>query len=404
MAGPFADRHIVLGVTGSIAAYKACEIASRLIEGGARVTPVLTHAGREFVGPATLEAITGARVILEMFSSEHHAEIEHIALARSADLFLIAPATAHVIAKAAHGLADDWLSTTLLATRAPILFAPAMNTRMYEHPATRANIRTLKERGCLFVGPGAGQLACGETGYGRLAEPAVILEAADLALPRERDLAGRRVLITSGPTHEAIDPVRYLANRSSGKMGRALALEALRRGAQVTVVAGPSPTPLPASAETVPVTTARDMLEAVQARFADTDIFVAAAAVCDYGIDAPAAEKRKREASGIDLHLAPNPDIAGWAGENKQAGQVVLGFAAETERLLEHAAEKLRRKKLDVIVANQVGGAECAFGADHVRAAILTPEHLDTEPVLMPKCDLVTALFNTAAAHLPRPR
>ena len=400
MDGPFAGRHIVLGVTGSIAAYKACELASRLVEGGAIVTTALTRAAREFVGPASFEGITGGRVFLEMFTPEHHSEIEHIALARKADLLLIAPATAHVIAKAAHGLADDWLSTTLLATRAPILFAPAMNTMMYEHPATQANIRLLKERGGLFVGPGAGQLACGETGYGRLADPAAILEAADLALPRERGLAGRRVLITSGPTHEAIDPVRYLANRSSGKMGRALALEALRRGAQVSVVTGPCPTPLPAACETVRVRTARQMLEAVQGRFNETDIFIAAAAVCDYGVEAPAAEKRKREERGLDLHLTPNPDIAAWAGEHKHPGQAVLGFAAETERLLENAAGKLRRKKLDIIVANQVGGAECAFGADQVRAAILTREHPSEEPRLMLKSELVAALFETATARL----
>ncbi|MBN2308036.1 MAG: bifunctional phosphopantothenoylcysteine decarboxylase/phosphopantothenate--cysteine ligase CoaBC, partial [Candidatus Hydrogenedentes bacterium] len=214
------NKEVVLGVTGSIAAYKACELASRLVEWGARVTPALTRSAREFVGRTTFEALTGRRVITEMFEPLAAPEIEHIAVANRADLFLIAPASANILAKAAHGIADDWLSTTLLATRAPILFAPAMNTNMYTHPATQANIATLQSRGCHFVGPAEGRLACGGQGPGRMIEPQIVLEAALPLLSGCRDLAGKRVVLTSGRTHEPVDPVRFLGNRSSGKMGR----------------------------------------------------------------------------------------------------------------------------------------------------------------------------------------
>ena len=233
------NREVVLGVTGSIAAYKACEIASRLVELGVRVTPVLTRSALELVGAASFEAITGRRAITNLFEPFQNPEIEHIAVATRAHLFLIAPATANILAKAAHGIADDWLSTTLLATRAPILFAPAMNSNMYTHPATQANIETLRARGGHFVGPESGRLACGSVGIGRMIDPAIVIEAAIPLLSANKDLAGKHVLITSGGTREPVDPVRYIGNRSSGKMGRAVALEALARGAEVTVVTGP---------------------------------------------------------------------------------------------------------------------------------------------------------------------
>lgn len=408
MAGPFAKKEIVLGVTGSIAAYKACEIASRLVEGEARVVPVLTRHAREFIAPASLEAITGARAITEMFGPLQNPDIEHIAVARRADLFLIAPATANILAKAAHGMADDWLSTTLLATRAPILFAPAMNTQMYEHPATQANIETLRARGCHFAGPGAGALACGEVGLGRLIDTPAILEAASVLLCEKKDFAGRRVLITSGATHEAIDAVRFIANRSSGKMGRALALEALRRGADVTVIAGPAPVPLPHAAGVVPVQNAQEMLDAVAGRFGDADVFIAAAAVGDYRVEAPIEEKHKRGDKPLSLTLLPNADIAAYAGQHKRPGQITVGFAAETDDLLENAAAKLEKKNLDLIIANQVGGPDCAFGSDTVRAAILSPSNPAGELVLRSKeelaeriCDAIAALFGPSAAADP---
>ncbi|HPO11814.1 MAG TPA: bifunctional phosphopantothenoylcysteine decarboxylase/phosphopantothenate--cysteine ligase CoaBC [Candidatus Hydrogenedentes bacterium] len=400
MAGPFADKEIVLGVTGSIAAYKACEIASRLVEGGARVTAVLTKNAQQFVGPASFEAITGRRTITGMFERLETPEIEHISLARRANLFLIAPATANSIAKAAHGIADDWLSTTLLATRAPVLFAPAMNTHMYQHAATQANIQTLKARGCYFVGPGSGALACGEIGEGRLIDPPAILEAANILLCEKKDLAGKKVLITSGATHEPLDPVRFIGNRSSGKMGRMLALEALRRGASVTVVSGPAHVPLPYDAAVINVKTAQEMLEAVKERFAEADIFIAAAAVADYRIDNPAEEKHKRNGEALTLSLTPNPDIAAYAGIQKRPGQITVGFAAETHDLIAYAEEKLAKKNLDMIVANQVGGENCAFGSDTAWAWLLTPGNPPEQLHLIAKEELTGRIFDAVAALL----
>jgi phosphopantothenoylcysteine decarboxylase/phosphopantothenate--cysteine ligase len=366
----FTGKTVVLGITGSIAAYKACEIASRLVELGAAVIPVLTRSARELIGPASLEAVTGNRAILEMFAPLQNPEIEHIAVARRADLFLIAPATANILAKAACGLADDWLSTTLLATRAPILFAPAMNTQMWLHPATQANIALLKERGALFAGPGTGRLACGDEGPGRLAEIPHILEAAAMALTRDKDLAGRAVLITSGANHEPLDPVRFIGNASSGRMGRALALEALCRGARVCVIAGPSEVPPPAAAEVIGVQTAAEMHDAVMRRFDTCDIFLAAAAVADYRAASVSTAKMKRTGP-VTLELLPNDDIVAAAARRRHAGQVVAGFAAETENVPENAAAKLAAKGLDLILANRVGGADGAIGAEDSEAWLL---------------------------------
>lgn len=404
MPGLFADKEIVLGVTGSIAAYKACELASRLAEGGARVTPVLTASAQRLVGAATFEAITGQRAITEMFAPLQNPDIEHIAVARRAHLFLIAPATANILAKAAHGLADDWLSTTLLATRAPILFAPAMNVKMYEHPATQANIALLRERGCQFAGPGYGSLACGEVGLGRLVDTEAILEAVSALLYAKKDLAGKRVLITSGPTREPIDPVRYISNRSSGKMGRALALEALRRGAQVTVISGPSRIEPPHGAEVIKVRTAQQMYEEVAARLEAAEVFIAAAAVADYRVEHAADEKHKRNGEPLVLRLVANPDIAAYAGQRRRPEQVTVGFAAETHDLIAYAEAKLQKKNLDLIVANQVGGPECAFGSDYVRAALLTAKAPAQEPTLIPKEELTGRIFDVIAELLAAKR
>lgn len=394
-------KEVVLGVTGSIAAYKACELASRLVEWGVRVTPVLTKSACQLVGPATFEAIAGCRAIVEMFEPLQNPEVEHIAVATRADLFLIAPATANILAKAAHGIADDWLSTTLLATRAPILLAPAMNTNMYDHPATQENIETLRRRGCHFVGPGAGRLACGTVGPGRLIDPAAILEAAELLLTGTGDLAGRRVLITSGATREPLDPVRFLTNRSSGKMGRALALEALRRGAAVTVVTGAAEVDPPCAAEVVRVETALDMAAAVARCAAESDVFIAAAAVADYRVDAPAARKHKR-GQGLTLQLVENPDILAQVAADKRAGQVVVGFAAETDDVQRNAQAKLKRKKLDLLLANEVGGPDCAFGSDSARAWLFSPDAPAEDLSLLPKDEIAERLFDRIAARLER--
>lgn len=391
------NKEIVLGVTGSIAAYKACELASRLVEAGARVIPVLTRSALELVGSASFEAITGQRVISHMFEPLQNPDVEHIAVATRADLFLIAPATANILAKAAHGIADDWLSTTLLATRAPILFAPAMNTNMYNHPATQANIETLRARGCHFVGPDSGHLACGTTGIGRMADPAIIIEAAIPLLSDRKDLAGKRVLITSGGTHEPIDPVRFIGNRSSGKMGRALALEALARGARVTVVTGPADVPLPYGAEVVTVESAGEMAEAVGTRAPEADVIVGAAAVADYCVDQPLSGKQKRDGGPVSLALAENPDILAQVGAARRDSQVIVGFAAETADLLANAKAKLQTKNLDLIVANEVGSPDSGFGADTVKACIIDRNGSAENLAKIAKEDLARKLFDRIA-------
>ena len=393
-------KAIVLGVTGSIAAYKACEIASRLVEYGACVTPVLTKSATELVGPATFEAITGRRAITAMFEPLQNPQVEHIALATRADLFLIAPATANILAKAAHGIADDWLSTTLLATRAPILFAPAMNTNMYTHPATQANIDTLRERGCHFVGPDSGRLACGTSGPGRMSAPHIIIEATLPLLSQRDDLAGKRILITSGGNHEPIDPVRFIGNRSSGKMGRALALEALARGACVTVVTGPCEIPLPHAAEAIHVETAAQMAQAVHARTGDADAIIGAAAVADYRAADPDTQKRKRGAGPLTLELLENEDIIAQVAKAKRDGQFVVAFAAETADLIENASAKLAKKKVDLIVANEVGDPDSGFGADTLRAVFIDAQAPPEAPELLTKEAVAKGLFDRVAQAL----
>ncbi len=391
------NKEVVLGVTGSIAAYKACEIASRLVELGARVTPVLTRSATELVGAATFEAITGRRAITAMFEPLQNPEVEHIAVATRADLFVIAPATANILAKAANGLADDWLSTTLLATRAPILFAPAMNCNMYTHPATQANIETLRARGCQFVGPGEGRLACGTIGVGRMIDPATVIEAALPLLSSQKELTGKRVLITSGPTREPIDPVRYIGNRSSGKMGRALAVEALIRGAAVTVVTGPASTPFPYGVEVVSVETALQMAEAVQARAGQADIVIGAAAVADYRVEHPYETKQKRGREALSFSLVENPDIIAQVGAAKGPNQVVVGFAAESDDLMANAARKLQQKHLDLLVANQVGLPDSGFGTDTLRAAFISARGA-SDICLLSKEELAEKIFDQIVA------
>ena len=374
MFSGFDGKEIVLGVTGSVAAYKACDLASRLVEGGARVTAVLTTSAQQFVGAASFEAITGQRAVTNFLEAEHEAGIQHIAVARRADLFLIVPATANFIAKAAQGMADDWLSTALLATDAPVLVAPAMNAHMYAHAATQANLRTLIERGTHIVGPDSGQLACGEVGPGRLVETVDLLDAAAKLLCPKTDLMGKRVLMTSGSNHEPIDPVRYIANRSSGKMGCALAREAIQRGAQVTMVSGPSEVMPSRGTEVIAVETAAEMFDAANKRFAECDIFIAAAAVADYRVEAPHREKQKRDDASFTITLQPNPDIAATIGFSKGPNQICVGFAAETHDLTQNAKLKLKKKNLDFIVANEVGVSDSGFGTETTRAWLVSPD------------------------------
>ncbi|HOJ33473.1 MAG TPA: bifunctional phosphopantothenoylcysteine decarboxylase/phosphopantothenate--cysteine ligase CoaBC [Candidatus Hydrogenedentes bacterium] len=392
-----APREVVLGVTGSIAAYKAAEIASQLVQRGIKVTPVLTTAACELVCPATFEAITGNKAITRLFEPLSNPEIEHIAVANRADLFLIAPATANILAKAAVGIADDWLSTTLLATRAPVLFAPAMNTLMYEHPATQENLRILKQRGCHFIGPESGRLACGTVGAGRMADPSHIVEFALTLLDPRNDLRNVRVLITSGPTREPIDPVRFISNRSSGKMGTALAREALFRKAHVTVISGPSEVAMPYGVEVLYVETAEEMAQACATRFSECDVFIAAAAVADYKPDHVLDTKHKRSDGPLRLSLVENPDILGTLAQRKAPHQIIVGFAAETDNLLAHAREKLTKKNLDFLLANQIGIPQSGFGTSTVRAYLLHASGETADLGLLPKETVAERIFDRVA-------
>jgi phosphopantothenoylcysteine decarboxylase / phosphopantothenate---cysteine ligase len=400
MTPSLSNREIVLGVTGSIAAYKACEVASLLMKRGVRVQPVLTRSACELVGPATFEALTGQRAITAMFEPLQNREVGHIAVAGRVCLFLVAPATANILAKAAHGIADDWLSTALLATRTPVLFAPAMNTHMYNHPATQANIALLRERGCRFVGPAEGRLACGTEGTGKMADPQVVVEAALPFIDPRDDLAGRRVLITSGGNREPIDPARYIGNRSSGKMGRALALEALCRGAEVTVVTGPCEMPPPYGAEVVCVETAAEMAAAVMERCTGFDAVIAAAAVADYRPAAPMATKHKRDGRPVTLELVENDDIIASVAARRKPGQVIVAFAAETGDLVGNARAKLQRKGVDLLIANLVGSDLSGFGADTLTAVLLDTQAPDQDLGNAPKEAIATALIDATVKRL----
>ncbi len=371
---PFAEKYVLLGVCGSIAAYKACELASRLREQGAHVQCALTASAQHLIQAVSLEAITGNRAITHMFAPFAAPEIEHIAVAQRANLFLVAPATANILAKASCGIADDWLSTALLATRAPLLFAPAMNTQMYTHPATQKNIAVLRERGAGFVGPGMGRLACGAEGAGRLADIPDILDAALVAVRQPKDYSGKRILITSGPNQEPIDPVRFIGNRSSGKMGRALALEALCRGAAVCMISGPASIPPPYGAEVIRANTASEMYDATMEHMENYDVIIGAAAVADYRMESCQNRKMKRGEEGAVLHLIPNRDIIAAVAGAKRDGQVVVGFAAESEDLIQNGMQKLAQKRLNMLIANTIGGEDCAIGADRENACILIPE------------------------------
>ncbi len=393
-----AGKNVVLGVTGGIAAYKAVEVVSRLKKLGANVDVVMTKNATEFVAPLTFETLSGRPVVTDTFQRPERWEVEHVALAKKADLMLVAPATANLMAKLAAGIADDMLTTTLLATRAPILLAPAMNTGMWEASATQQNLQTLLARGVHTVGPESGLLACGDTGDGRMSEPEAIVEAAKSLLLAKRDMEGLRVLVTAGPTVERLDPVRYLSNDSSGKMGYALAEAALARGAKVTLVTGPVHIAPPQGAETVPVASTGDLYEAMLLRCQDQDIIVQAAAPADYRFAAPSARKMKKQnGQPLTLELLENPDVARAVGERKRPGQVLVGFAAETGDPLENARGKLKSKHLDMIVANDVTLPGAGFGTDTNIVTVITPKGETSYPQ-MSKRALADRLLDEALA------
>ncbi len=374
---------VALGVCGGIGAYKAVEVARGLQQHGHEVVAIMTHTATRFVGPITFEAITRRQVITDQFAPGANADIEHIALASSIDLLLIAPATANIIGKLANGIADDFLSTLYTATCAPLLLAPSMNTRMFEHEAVRRNLDTLAARGALFVEPGEGYLACGWVGQGRLAEPAEIAAAAEAILRPPGPLRGERVLVTAGPTYEDVDPVRYIGNRSSGRMGFAIAAEAVRRGAEVTLVAGPASIEAPPVREVVRVRRASEMHEVVLSRADAMGVVVMAAAVADYTPVDPRLQKMSKDHESLTLVLQRTPDILGDLGSRRLArggGPVLVGFAAETEDVIRRASAKRDSKHVDLIVANDVSRDDAGFDVDVNEVIIIGSEGADHRP------------------------
>jgi phosphopantothenoylcysteine decarboxylase/phosphopantothenate--cysteine ligase len=369
-------RRILLGVSGGIAAYKAAELARLFIRAGADVRVVMSHAATELIGPLTFQSLTGHTVTTSLFEAAptegSGSTIGHIELADWAELFVIAPATANVIARLVHGLADDVLTTIVLACRAPLLVAPAMNVNMWRHEATQANVAALVKRGVHKVGPDEGDLACGWVGAGRMAEPLDLLEAAANVLG-PRAMVDEHVLVTAGPTHEPIDPVRYIGNRSTGKMGFSIAAEAAARGAKVTLVAGPTPLPTPPGVDRVDVVTAADLREAVLARCEDASLIVMAAAVADERPATPAAHKLKKSGAASSLALAPTADVLAELGTRTWKGKrpTLVGFAAETQDLVANATAKLERKRCDLVVANDVSASDAGFGTDSNRVVLV---------------------------------
>lgn len=381
-------KNIVLGVTGGIAAYKCVDLVSRLRKKGAAVHVILTRGAQNFVTEAAMREISGNPVVTSMWGEIHHHDVEHIALANLADVILIAPATANVIAKAAAGIADDMLTTVVLASQAPVFFAPAMNSNMYENPVTQQNIRTLQQRGWQLIPPASGHLACGISGVGRMPEPSELAEVLEAYFVRGSSMAGLRVLVTAAGTREPIDPVRYIGNRSSGKMGYAIAGAAVSLGAEVTLISGPSALQPPAGTDFFRVESAREMRQLVQERFPKCDIVIKAAAVADYRVKNASEEKIKKDDDELTLVLEKNPDILKELGAMKQPGQTLVGFAAETSNLLQYARSKLEKKNLDMIVANDVSNPQAGFNVDTNLIKLLKRDGSVEELPLMSKKEL----------------
>ena len=377
----FDGKTIVLGASGGIAAYKAAQLASDLGKTGADVHVIMTRNATEFVSPMTFETLVNNRVAVDTFDRGFEYNVEHVALAKKADVFLIAPATANVIAKMAAGIADDMLTTTVLAARCPKIVAPAMNTGMYDNPVTQRNLQTLRAFGVAVVEPESGYLACGDTGRGRLAEEGALLEAVRDALT-PKDLAGLSVLVTAGPTREAIDPVRYITNHSTGKMGYEVAAAAKRRGASVTLVSGPTSLKPPYGVTFVPVHTAQEMFDEVTSRASAQQMVVKCAAVADYRPATTAEDKIKKQDGEMQIALTRTRDILGWLGEHRVPGQVLCGFSMETRDMVENSAAKLEKKRVDMIVANNLKEAGAGFGTETNIVTILTKAGAEPLPIM----------------------
>ncbi len=388
-------KNILLGVTGGIAAYKAADLCSRLVKQHAGVDVIMTEHATEFITPLTFESLCHRRTVTDTFDRNHPWEVEHIALADKADCVVIAPATANIIGKLANGLADDMLTTTVLACRCPKLLVPAMNTNMYENPVVQDNLAKLRHYGWQIMEPASGHLACGTSGKGKLPEPENILEQVLLCCAHEKDMTGLRVLVTAGPTQEAVDPVRYLTNHSTGRMGYAIAAAAAMRGAAVTLVSGPTTLKKPEGVELVPVTTAAEMFDAVTSRQADNDMIIKAAAVADYRPLHTAEEKIKKQDNDGEpvMPLARTQDILRYLGAHKPAGQILCGFSMETEHMLENSRKKLEKKNLDVVAANNVKVAGAGFAVDTNVLTLITKD-TEQELPLMSKTEAAMQLLD----------
>jgi phosphopantothenoylcysteine decarboxylase/phosphopantothenate--cysteine ligase len=393
------NKTIVLGITGSIAAYKAAEIASQLTQAGAKVNVILTQEAVEFISPVTFRAITGSPVVTKMFDLASEFSIEHVSLAKAADIIVIAPATANIIAKLAAGIADDMLCCTVLATKAPVIIAPAMETNMYNNPVTQDNLSKLKARNFMIIGPATGWLASGKEGLGRLADINDVIEGIYQVLERSGDLAGRHIVVTAGGTREPIDPVRYISNRSSGKMGYALAEAAQDRGAKVTLVTAPTSLPEPTGVDVVKVRTAQEMYQALEEVATKADALVMAAAVADYRPVKVAKDKIKKGEAGLTLELECTPDILGSIKGNF----IKAGFAAESSNLMENAKLKLEQKGLDFIVANDITANDSGFDTDTNRVTIIDREGKVDNLPLLTKREVAERVMDRVVEFLPKP-
>lgn len=397
---PLEGKNVVLGVTAGIAAYKSVQIVSNLKKLGAAVDVIQTEHSCKFVAPLSFQSISGRPVVVDMFKEPAFWEIQHISLARKADVFLVAPATANFIGKYANGIADDMLSTTVLATKAPVLLAPAMNTVMWNHAAVQSNIDVLKKRGVLFTGPASGLLACGEMGAGRMAEPDEITSSVVKILTAQQDMKGLKVLVTAGPAQESIDPVRFISNHSSGKMGYAIAQEALSRGAEVSLAAGKTNLDKPIGANVLNFTTTEDLYGIMIKEAPLYDIVIQAAAPADFKIDKYSEQKIKKQGrEEMNLRLVPTVDVAKAIGEHKKKGQIFIGFAAETENGMESAKNKLVKKNLDIIVMNNIAQENAGFQVDSNIVTIIDKNSFETLP-LMSKRDVAKRIIDKALAKI----
>ena len=387
-----AGKHIVLGVTGSIAAYKIASLASMLVKQKADVTVIMTKNATNFINPITFETLTGNKCLVDTFDRNFEYQVEHVSLAKQADVFLVAPASANVIAKTAHGIADDMLTTTLLACTCPKIFAPAMNTAMYRNPIVQDNIKILERYGMEVINPASGYLACGDTGEGKMPEPETLYEYIVKALT-PKDMSGKKVLVTAGPTQEKIDPVRYISNHSTGKMGYAIARAAMLRGAEVTLVSGKTDLTAPAGVHIVPVVSAADMAQAVKAAAPEQDIIVKAAAVADYRPAVTADEKIKKKDDELSIALERTEDILAWLGAHRHEGQFLCGFSMETENMVENSRAKLEKKNIDMIVANNLKQEGAGFGTDTNVVTLLTKDETVELP-MMSKEDVADKLLD----------